>query len=446
MNSMKRIRITTAVLLMGLSVAAQQQSLSLEQAVEMGVKNSKPLKQSNAKLEEAISAVTIAKQEQLPNASVSGSYLRLSAPSIDMKSSSSGGSGGSGSSGGSMPKVNQAMYGIANVSVPLFQGGKLRFGIESARYLQQAAELDVDAQKEEVILNIIQAYVNLYKADAAVKLVQENLQQSQQRVTDFSNLEQNGLLARNDLMKAELQSSNTELSLIEAKNQRDLANASLNILLGLPEDAQVTAQIDTSFSPSDLKALVDYQTSAMNDRAEKQSLDFRKQAAESQVKVTRAALLPGLSLSGGYVAADIPNFLTITNAVNIGVGVNYSISSLWKNKAKVNQANARVKQMVTAEQILDDQLKLQVRKEYLGILNDQKKEQVYQSATDQATENYRIVKNKYDNSLATTTDLLEADVAQLQARLNQALAKADMIVDYHKLLLATGQLSNQFQQ
>jgi outer membrane protein TolC len=52
------------------------------------------------------------------------------------------------------------------------------------------------------------------------------------------------------------------------------------------------------------------------------------------------------------------------------------------------------------------------------IYSAQKKMQVYQKAIDQATENYRITKNKYDNSLATTTDLLDANVAQLLARLN----------------------------
>ena len=70
-----------------------------------------------------------------------------------------------------------------------------------------------------------------------------------------------------------------------------------------------------------------------------------------------------------------------------------------------------------------------------------KKIEVYAKATEQATENYRIVKNKYDNALATATDLLEADVAQLQARLNYVFAKADAMVAYNKLLETSGTLS-----
>ena len=57
---------------------------------------------------------------------------------------------------------------------------------------------------------------------------------------------------------------------------------------------------------------------------------------------------------------------------------------------------------------------------------------------EQSTENYRISKNKYDNSLLTLTDLLDADVAQLRARLNLVLARADVYVSYQTLLQKAG--------
>ena len=69
-----------------------------------------------------------------------------------------------------------------------------------------------------------------------------------------------------------------------------------------------------------------------------------------------------------------------------------------------------------------------------------KKINVYQQTIDQAEENYRITKNKFDNSLATTTDLLEAEVAQLQARLNYTTAKSDAAAAYKRLQQAIGAL------
>ena len=72
------------------------------------------------------------------------------------------------------------------------------------------------------------------------------------------------------------------------------------------------------------------------------------------------------------------------------------------------------------------------------MLSTQKKVEVYTKAIEQATENQRITKNKFINSLATTTELLDADVALLQARLGSSFYRADALVAYFKLLHSAG--------
>ena len=69
-----------------------------------------------------------------------------------------------------------------------------------------------------------------------------------------------------------------------------------------------------------------------------------------------------------------------------------------------------------------------------------------QKAVDQAAENYRITRNKYDNALATTTDLLDADVSQLQARMNYEFARADAMTAYSKLMETAGVLQEKISQ
>jgi len=416
--------------------AQERKPISLNEAIELGLKNSKQLKNSEAKIEEATASLREAIEKKLPDAKVSGSYLWLNNPNIDLKIKNS-----SGNQNGT-PAVSQAAYGIMNVSLPLYTGGRIRYGIESSKYLAEATKLDADNDKEEIIQNIIEAYINLYKAKSSVDLVKENLAEAQRRVKDFSNLEKNGLLARNDLLKAELQSSNFELSLLDAENNWQLANVSMDLLLRLPEKTELAPDsllVDQSFT---VKSLDEYVQAAYTQRKDMASLDLRKKAAETGVKATKAEYYPNLSLTGGYIAADIPKLLTVTNAVNIGAGVSYNIGSLWKTKAKVQQAEARAKQVAISESLLSDNIRLQVSQAYLNLLSSRKKIEVYEKAVEQATENYRIVKNKYNNSLATTTDLLDADVAQLQARMNLIFAKADAVVVYDKLLQTAGLLEN----
>lgn len=422
-------------------LAAQEtRPINLAEAVDLSVKNSKQLKISKAKIDAANAQLVQAEQKKLPDVSVSGSYLRLTAANVDVKTKSQNSGSGSGSGNtNETPSVTQAAYGILNASLPLYAGGRVRYGIASAQFLSKAAMLDAENDRDDVVQNTIEAYVNLFKSRSAVEIVQDNLDQARARVKDLSNLEQNGLLARNDLMKAELQASNIELSLLDAQNNWQLANVNMNLMLGLPEKTILVPDSSMLLSQNKIGALDDYLQAAGAGRKDIASLDLKKEAALTGVKSVKAERLPSISLTGGYIAADIPKVLTITNAANIGVGVSYNLASLWKNKAKVQEAQARASELSATQEMVLDQVRLQINKAYLDLLSSEKKIDVYQKAIEQANENYRIVNNKYKNSLATTTDLLEADIAQLQAKLNYTFARADAVVSYNQLLRVSGQ-------
>ena len=420
-----------AVMSVQLVLAQDTRPITLKEAVELSIRNSKQLKISGARVEEASAALKEAQEKRLPDAKASGAYMWLSSANVNLKSSSS--TNGSGS-----PKVSQALYGIVNASLPIYTGGRIRYGIESSRFLAEAAKLDAETDRDAVVMNTVEAYVNLYKAKAAVDLVNENLGQARQRVKELTSLEKNGVLARNDLLKAELQASNTELSLLEVENNWQLANINMNLMLGLPDKTVLQPDSSMINEVISLQPLETYVQSAEKNRKELESVGLKTQAAQSGVKATKGELYPSLALTGGYVAADIPKVLTITNAVNIGVGFSYNIGSLWKTKSKLQGAEARVKQLTATRELLSDQVRLEVNRAYLNWLNSQKKIEVYQKAVEQASENYRIIKNKYNNSLATTTELLDADVAQLQAGMNLLFSRADAVVVYNQLLQAAG--------
>ena len=435
-NKLKDLTILFSVLSLQL-MAQEKKQLTLDEAIELSIKNSHQLKSSQAKIEEATAALKEAVERKLPDAKVSGSYLRLNSANFDLKTKSNNGGG----TPAETPKISQAMYGIVNISLPIYSGGRIRYGIESSKFLEQAAKLDAGDDKDEVIQNTIEAFANLFKAKTAVRLVKENLTQSQQRAKDLGNLEANGLLARNDLLKAQLQSSNIELNLVDAENNLQLANVNMDLMLGLPAATELVLDTTGIARKEDSRVLEDYLQAAITNRKDMAAIDYRKKAAETGVKTVKGEMYPGLALTGGYIAADVPKVFTVTNAVDIGVGVSYNIGSLWKTKSKVKQAEAKVKQLAETEAMMDDNIRMQVNKNYFTLISNRKKIEVYFKAVEQAQENYRIVKNKFDNSLATTGDLIDADVAQLQARLSYTLARADAFVAYHKLLQTAGILS-----
>lgn len=414
--------------------------LPLTEAIAMSLQNSGKLKIADAKVEEALAMLHESRNNRLPDIKASGSYLRLNAPDISLKMNTSSAQPGEENTGGSTPKVDQAAYALVNASVPLFAGFRVKYGIESAKYLEQAARLDAEKDKEEVIQNVINAYSNLYKAHKSVALVKENMEREQQRVVDFTNMERNGIMARNDLLKAQLQQSNIELSLLDAENNLNITNVNMNLMLGLPANT-VLRPDSAGFEVSPLPGTInDWVEKALTNRKDRAALALRIQAAGTAVKATTGAYYPSLALTGGYVAANIPNLLTLTNALNAGIGLQYDLASLYKTSAKVDAAKARLHQAQAADGILADQVRLEIYNAYQNYVVSVRKVDVYKKSVEQANENYRITKNKYDNSLVTTTELLDADVAQLQAKLNYAFSKADAAVAYKKLEQTAGVL------
>ncbi len=425
--------LTTAFLLMTFySVSAQEKRvLTLDEAVKLGIENSKSLKIDQAKIEESTANLLEAKNRQLPELKVSGSYLYLPMkPNIDLKIP--------GLSGAAGPEVSQVLFGSANLSVPIYAGGRIKYGIQSAQYLVEAARLSSENDKNAIAYNISQAYNNLFKANEVVKLLKENLASSQKRDQSFIKLENNGVIARNDRLKAQLQTSNIELQLMEAQNNYSIANINMDLLLGLPDNTVI--EVDSNYiGEDDLGKPDDYYLNlARENRKDIQALDYQRKAAALGTKAAKAENLPSLALTGGYVAADIPKFLTITNAVNFGVGISYNLSNIWKKNSSLMQSKAREQELAATNDLLNDNITLEVKRDYQNDLYAHKKIDVYQRALEQAEENYRITLNKYNNGLETITNLLDADTAKITANVNVVTSKADAALAHKKLLQTTG--------
>ncbi|VXB90816.1 TolC family protein [Chryseobacterium sp. 8AT] len=435
---MKRINNSAIVLSLFIGMmytnAQEKKQLSLDEAVQLGIQNSKSLKIDAAKIEEATADLLEAKNRQLPELKVSGSYMYLPIkPNIDLKLPGVSAAGG--------PEVHQVAYGSANLSVPIYSGGRIKYGIQSAKYLVEASKLSTENDKIAIAYNVAQAYNNLFKANQSIKVLEENLTASQKRDETFLKLENNGVIARNDRLKANLQTSNIELQLLEAKNNYNIANINMDLLLGLPETTEIEVDQNYVDESDDVKPVSFYLNEARENRKDLQALDQQRKAAELGTKSAKAENLPSIAFTGGYVAADIPKFLTIYNAVNVGVGISYNLSNLWKENSSLKQSKAREMQLSATNELLNDNIKLDVNREYQNSDYSKKRITVFEKAAVQANENYRITKNKYDNGLATMTELLDADAAQIAANVGVINAKADAALAYRKLLQTTGTLT-----
>lgn len=414
--------------------AQQKKILTLKKAVEIALTNSDVAALAKTKVESSKLELDVTKNNRYPSVKASGQYLRLTNAKVDSNIQSN--NGGSGSS--APLKIDQLILGQVNINMPIFSGFKLNNSINESQSMYEAATFTEKHSKEQIAFEVVEMFSSLYKAQQMVNLIQDNLKTTEQRVTDFTAMEENGLIARNDLLKAQLQQSNVQLSLDNAKKNTSIANYKLITLLKLPEDTEV--EIDIEAVKRDMAS--NQGNSGQGERNDLKSLELKKQAAESGIKIAKSNYYPSLSLTGGYIAFDLNNVLTVTNAMNFGVGFSYDLSSIFKNSKNVKLAQSKTKEIEIALSLMTDQIKEEVFQAQENYNLSLKQSLVYDKAVVQATENYRIIKDKYDNNLSDTNDLLEADYQQLQAKINQALSKADVAQKYYELQFASGKLTS----
>lgn len=428
---------------MGISFAQAQQktTMSVHDAVAMALEKSNAVNLAQTKVETKNFERQVVKNNQYPDAKISGQYMRLTNADVTLKNQSNS-SDNSTSSGEAKP-VNQLLLGQANVSMPLFSGFKLKNSIEASEQVYQSEIANAEHSKEEIAIKVIEYYAALYKAQQTVELLQESLKSSNQRVTDFTALEQNGIIARNDLLKSQLQVSKIQLNLDEAEKNVKMLNYYLITLLKLNPETLIVVS-PSNIDPNLFNNLPKTESEAIQNRKDLTSIRLLEKASESNIKIAKSGYYPALNLSAGYIALDLQNTITVENAMNVGVGLSYNLSSLFKNGKEVKVAKSKAIELQKQEAELTDAVKIQIKNAQEDYQLAIKQDKVYNESVTQSSENYRIVKDKYDNGLSNTNDLLEADVDQLSAKINLANAKANVALKYYELLNTTGQLLESF--
>lgn len=421
------------------SVNAQEKtSLTLNEAINLAWAKSNEVTLANTKVQTKKYELQSTKNNQYPDLKLSGQYQRLANANINFKLNQN-----NTGSQQAIPVVDQLMIGQLNASLPIFSGFKIRNSIVVYENLYQAEMATSSQTKEEIASRVIDYYASLYKAQKTIELLKENQKTAQQRVKDFIELEKNGIIPRNDLLKSKLQSSKIQLSLDETNNNLKIINFYLVTLLKLEPNTKLEIR-EADFADFQMTNVPTNETPALENRKDLEAVRFQGRASEANIKIAKGSYYPSIAIIGGYTALDLSNVITVQNAMNIGVGISYDLSAILKNGTLVKLAESKFLEVHNSELVLTDYIKIQVKKAIEDYDLALKQKVVYNEAAEQATENYRIVKDKYDNGLSDTNDLLEADVEQLNSKINTALAKANTIQKYYELLSVTGQLSQNF--
>ncbi len=420
-----------------LSIEAQEKkSLTLDAAIHLAWVQSNEVNLAKTKVLTKKYELQSVKNSRYPDLKVSGEYQRLANASINLKLNKA-------SNSDPLPIVDQLMIGQINASLPLFAGFKIQNSIKASNNMYQAETASAMQTKEDVAMQVINYYASLYKAQKTVELLKENQKSAQQRVNDFLELEKNGIIPRNDLLKSQLQVSKVQLSLDRAISDLNIVNFELASLLKM--DPKTKLQIrESDFANFQMDNIPTNEEPALANRKDLEAVRLQEKASLANVQIAKSGYYPTISIIAGYTTLDLKNVIAVQNAMNIGLGVSYDLSGILKNGTNVKIAESKALEIQSSEEMLTDYIKIQVQKAIEDYDLALKQDLVYNQAVEQASENYRIIRDKYENGLSDTNDLLEADIEQLGSNINKTLAKANVIQKYYELLSVTGQLNQTF--
>ncbi len=433
---MKKLLI---LILIASSIFAQEKVLTLKESLEIGLQNSNDLKVSRSKLNYADSKLSEINSQFLPNFKLFGNYTRLSdnIPAFEV----------------SMPftpnpiRISEPLYNNYTFkfgfSQPLFTGFKLSSSRNLAELNLNASEEDYSKEKNEAAFNIYLAYWNFYKADEIKKVIEQTLQQMELHLKDTRSYFDNGLIPKNDMLKLEVQYSNTKLMLIDAENNSELARIAFNKAIGLKlyEKTKISANEEPLFNEK--YQISDLLDEALKNRKELKSLEYRVAASSQGVSAAKSAWYPSIFLTGNYYYSNPnPRFQPAKDEFNsnwdLGVTLSWDVWNWGLTSSQVSQAEETKIQLETNLSMIKDNVQVDVYSNYLNLLKIEEKVNVNNEALAQALENYRITSEKYNTQLATSSDLIDAETLKLQAETNLKTAEVDFRIARVKLEKSLG--------
>lgn len=434
---LERFGIMLFLLTLCSNVHAQQKELSLQDAINLGIDNSKQLKLSNARVDEAISSYNQVKDKALPTANASFAYNHAEIFNDKFQLGKA--------APFDLPSRADAYIGTASLQQLVFQGNKLKYAKLSADLLTGVARLDVEKDRQAVVYNIVSAYFNLYKVLQSQKVVEQNIAAVDTQIKQSERFFEQGLVTKNDVLRLQLLKSNIELTGLDLENNRKIVVYNLDILLGLPESTIIVVKesINPLVSETALPNLVE---ESLESREELKQIDLQTQVADSNIKSTKDNLLPSLGVGASFYyinpsGAFFPPANQFLSPVSLAATLSWNIGGLWTNKNKLAQAHIQKEQSLITKGILIDELKTEVNRDYQDYQKSLEKIKILQTAITQAAENDKITESKYKNNIASITDRIDATTQLFQAQINLELAKADAVLAYYTLLKSTGKLN-----
>ncbi len=431
--------ILTALLLSTQSFGQEARSLTLDQSIQIGLKNSNQIHASLMKVKKAEAQASEVGASRFFSLNAGATYTRLSKVPPFAISTPFGNF-----------EISPSIYDNYNLKLslqqPIFTGFKLSSSYDAAKLNASAVNQDYTKDEQDLLLQIKNAYWSLFKATQIKKVLDDDIQTVKAHLEDVRNFYKQGLATQNDVLKVQVQLSQVQLQQIDAMNGVKLAMLNLNNVIGLPLSTEI--KLADSVSVNDVNSSAGMSLDvlvekALKNRPELKAMKFRVNASDKGITAAKGDWYPQVFVAGEYDYSKpnqrlLPTQNKFYGTWNVSVGLSYKLWNWGATIDKTEQAEADFEQAKDGYKLLKDAVTLDVNQNYFNLVKAREKVAVAEQTVKQAEENYRVTDEKFKQGLTLNSELLDAEVALTQARTNYIQSLVDYELSMAKLDRATG--------
>lgn len=427
--------IVTALLLIAGTAQAQQADsvYSLQQCLDIAIRNNLDVKKSELEMERQRIYWKQARLNLLPtiNGNVDHSINNGRSQNADLTYVNA--------------QITNANYNL-NSNLVLFDGLAMFSSIKQTALAYQAGQMDFQAAKNSISLNVITTYLAMLNNEDQVTQAETQVQVSKQQADRLEILNRDGNVTPAEFYNLKGQLANDQLSLITAKNNLIASRLNLLELMNIPYNKNIKFErLSAGELPAAYKtAQEDVYNTALKDLAQVRATELRVQSSEKAVKVAKGRIFPTLSLYSGvftqYSSGSAGSYTTqFRNNYNTSFGLNLSIPFLngFKRRNDIAMAKINLQESQYVDYTTKVKLKQNVEQAYANMTLALERYKIQSDQVAAYSEAFRTTEIRFNAGAVTSVEFVIAKGNLDRSRTNLIIARYDYfirtkILDYYQ--------------
>ena len=417
------------------AAAQTQRSMTIGELFGLVETGSKTLRMQKTGVDVAIRGIEEARSRRLPdiNASLAASYNG----NVLMTDRDFGNARG----------LSQPHFGNSfalEAQQVVYAGGAISSGIRLAELQRAQSENAVEMTRNQMRFIALGQYLELLKLENGIKVYDSNIALTEKLIADIKSRQAQGMALKNDVTRYELQMESLKLGKRRLEDQKSIMNHQLCNTIGLENTIVVPSMTLDNIEDDNLMEK-DLQAEAAGNSPQIRQAALGVKMAEQQLKLAKSEMLPKVAIVAadnftGPFNYDIPPIDKNFNVWYVGVGVKYSISSLFKSNKSVRKAKEQLRQSHDTHAMAGEAVDNSMQQAYTMHRQAFAELHTQQKSVELAQQNYTVVNNRYLNQLALITDMIDASNIKLNAELQEINARINIAYTYYNIRYVAGSI------